>query len=410
MVDSSGYRNSMLLLMNRRIVLVDIEKPGRKPLRWLGPLERERVVDRLRGAATLRVVAAEFDVSEMTIARIRDHAALVGARSGHSGFRVSYEERVEIRVRSEHGEGVRAIARALGRAPSTVSRELARNGGRERYRPVRAEQRAQRCARRPKRGKLAGCPRLCAAVEDGLRARWSPRQISCRLRVDHPDDPVMRISHETIYRALYVQSRGELRRDLAACLRTARKTRKSRGGVERRGKIPGMVPIAERPPEADERRVPGHWEGDLLVGAGNRSAVVTLVERQTRYVLLGYVGNDRTTARVIEALTERIGVLPQQLFRSLTWDQGRELSDHARFTISTGIQVYFCDPHSPWQRGSNENTNGLLRQYLPKGTDLAVYSQQDLDAIAGSLNSRPRQTLGWMKPDEKMTELLDIAP
>jgi IS30 family transposase len=270
---------------------------------------------------------------------------------------------------------------------------------------VRAEQRAQRCARRGRPGKLAGCPRLLAAVERGLGEQWSPRQISARLRVEHPDDEEMRISHETIYRSLYVQSRGELRRELTAQLRTGRRTRKPRGHGEKRGRIVDMVSIAERPPEVDERRVPGHWEGDLLLGAGGRSAVATLVERQTRYVLLARL-EDQTSVHVTQVLAERIAQLPAHLVKSLTWDQGRELAAHARFTSETGIQVYFCDPRSPWQRGSNENTNGLLRQYLPKGTDLAVHSQADLDAIAARLNGRPRQTLGWLKPAEKMAELL----
>jgi transposase, IS30 family len=377
----------------------------RKRPRWLCPGDRERVLERLRAGDRVAEIAAAFDVGYMTVFRIRDQAALVGSRVSHSGFRLSYRERVEIEVRVGLGESVREIAGAIGRSPSTVSRELGRNGGRDRYRPVRAEQRAQRCARRPRPGKLAGCPRLLAEVERGLVERWSPQQISARLRVDHPDDEVMRISHETIYRSLYVQSRGGLRRQLTAQLRTGRVTRKARGRVERRGRIAEMVPIAERPPEADDRRVPGHWEGDLLIGAGGKSAIATLVERHTRYVLLARLEN-QTTEHVVGALEDRIQDLPRHLVKSLTWDQGRELAAHKRFTSQTGIQVYFCDPHSPWQRGSNENTNGLLRQYLPKGTDLAVHDQAALDRIAAELNGRPRQTLGWLKPAEKMAELL----
>ena len=301
---------------------------------------------------------------------------------------------------------MREIAAWLGRSPSTVSREIARNGGRERYHSVRAEQRAQYCARRPRASKLSQRPGLLAAVEAGLEEFWSPEQISARLRQDHPDDEEMRISHETIYRSLYVQSRGELRWQLSKKLRTGRRTRRAQGRVEARGRISEMVPIAQRPPEVDERRVPGHWEGDLLVGAGGRSAVVTLVERQTRFVLLAAL-EDQTTLHVTDVLAERIAQLPAHVARTLTWDQGREMAAHKRFTSQTGIEVYFCDPHSPWQRGSNENTNGLLRQYLPKGTDLSVHTQDDLDQIAASLNGRPRQTLGWMTPAEKMAELLD---
>jgi len=217
----------------------------------------------------------------------------------------------------------------------------------------------------------------------------------------------MRISHETIYRSLYIQSRGELRRQLSANLRTKRTKRRARGaGLGRRGQIKGMVPISERPPQVEDRAVPGHWEGDLLVGAHVRSFIATLVERQTRYVLLARLGSDGTTEHVIEALRERIRDLPRHLALSLTWDQGKELAAHERFSAETGVDVYFCDPHSPWQRGSNENTNGLLRQYLPKGSDLAVHSQVELDQIAAELNGRPRETLGWMTPAEKMEELL----
>jgi transposase, IS30 family len=377
-----------------------------KRLRWLCPADRERVVERLRAGDRVLDVAAAFDVSGRTVERVRERAALVGRRALDSGFRLSYAERVQIEVRLGLGQSVRVVARAIGRAPSTVSREVARNGGREGYRPVRAERRAQRCARRERPGKLAGCPRLLVEVEKGLRECWSPEQISSRLRVDHPDDEEMRISHETIYRSLYVQSRGELRRQLTAQLRTGRRTRRLRGGSGSRGQIVGMVPIAERPPEVDERRVPGHWEGDLLLGTRGGSAIVTLVERHTRYVLLAHLGSDRTTEHVIDALAQRIRGLPAHLVKSLTWDQGRELAAHARFTSETRIQVYFCDPRSPWQRGSNENTNGLLRQYLPKGSDLAVHDQQALDRIAAELNGRPRKTLGWLKPAEKMAELL----
>jgi IS30 family transposase len=372
----------------------------------LCPADRERVLERLRAGDPVLEIAAAFDVGYMTVFRIRDHAALVARRMSHSGWRLSYEERVQIAARLELGQGAREIARALRRSPSTISRELERNGGRERYRSARAEQRAQQCARRPKPTKLSGSARLLAAVEAGLEELWSPEQISARLRQDHPADEELRISHETIYRSLFVQSRGELRRQLTAHLRTGRSTRKQRGRHQTRGRIAGMVMISERPAEIEDRAVPGHWEGDLILGKQGKSAVATLVERHTRYVLLAQLGYDRSSDRVINALTARIVDLPDHLVRSLTWDQGKELAAHRRLTAESDIQVYFCDPHSPWQRGSNENTNGLLRQYLPHGTDLALHTQDDLDRIAASLNGRPRQTLGWMTPAEKLAELL----
>jgi IS30 family transposase len=246
---------------------------------------------------------------------------------------------------------------------------------------------------------------LWAEVQAGLERCWSPQQICGWLRREHPDDVGMHVSHETIYQSLYVQSRGELRRELTARLRTRRTRRRPQGRREDRGRITGMVSIAERPPEADDRRVPGHWEGDLLVGAHGRSAIVTLVERHTRYVLLAAL-EDQTSVHVTDVLAERIGHLPDHLLRSLTWDQGRELAAHQRFTAKTGIQVYFCDPRSPWQRGSNENTNGLLRQYLPKNSDLSLHSQARLDDIAAELNGRPRMTLSWSTPAENMAQLL----
>jgi IS30 family transposase len=329
-----------------------------------------------------------------------------------SGFRLSIEERIEIAVRVARGESNAVIARGLGRHRSTIGRELSRCGKRRgHYAPFAAERRARRLACRPKATKLSRSPRLLGAVEAGLVAGWSPQQIAVRLRREHPDDVGMHVSHETIYQSLYVQSRGELRRELTAQLRTRRARRKPQGQLQARGRIAGMVSIAERPPEVDDRRVPGHWEGDLLLGAQNRSAVVTLVERQTRYVLLARL-EDQTTVHVTEVLARRIGGLPDHLVKSLTWDQGRELAAHKRFTEETGIQVYFCDPHAPWQRGSNENTNGLLRQYLPKSTDLSLHSQDQLDRIAAQLNGRPRKTLDWWKPAERMAMLLgeEVTP
>ena len=309
------------------------------------------------------------------------------------------------------GESDSEIARAIGRHRSTVGREINRTvGERWRYRPSAGERRRSARARRPKAGKLASHAGLLAAVEQGLGEGWSPEQISARLKLDHPDDREMRISHETIYRALYVQSRGELRRQLTGQLRTGRERRKAQGQLRRGARIADMVSISERPPEVEDRAVPGHWEGDLLVGAMNRSFVATLVERHTRYVLLAGLERDRRTEHVIAALRDQIQTLPSHLTRSLTWDQGNELAAHQRFTVQTGVEVYFADPHSPWQRGSNENTNGLLRQYLPKGSDLSAITQPELDEIARKLNGRPRKTLDWMTPAEKMNELLAATP
>ena len=373
----------------------------------LGRLERERVAARVVAGGRVAEIAVACGCSAPTVRRIAEEVWLRRRLVGGSRFRLSFVERERISRGVAAGESVRAIARDLGRAASTVSREIVRGGGRAGYRAVVSERLAQAARQRPKATKLSRCPRFVAEVEAGLLRRFSPQQISARLKLEYPDDPEMRISHETFYQSLYVQSRGELRRQLAQNLRTGRTRRKQHGrGPERRGKITDMVPISERPPEIEDRAVPGHWEGDLLVGAYGRSFIATLVERQTRYVMLARLGNDRTTERVIEALKERIRQLPADLMRTLTWDQGNELAAHKRLTIDTGVDVYFCDPHSPWQRGSNENTNGLLRQYLPKGSDLAARSQVELDHISAELNQRPRQTLGWMTPAEKMTELL----
>jgi IS30 family transposase len=300
---------------------------------------------------------------------------------------------------------VGAIAARLGKATSTVSREVAGNGGRAGYRAWRAHQRARQRARRPKAPKLARS-RLAAQVTEWLEAWWSPQEISRRLRIEFAGDPMMWVSHETIYQALFVQGRGELRRELARCLRTGRAKRRPRHRPENTGRIKDMVMISERPADAADRAVPGHWEGDLIIGENGRSAVGTLVERATRYVLLLHLPDGRGAASVDQAMRTAIAGLPGELFRTITWDQGKEMAYHAQFTIATGIQVYFCDPHTPWQRGSNENTNGLLRQYLPKGTDLSVHSAAALARIAASLNNRPRKTLGFMKPSEKLTELL----
>jgi transposase, IS30 family len=319
--------------------------------------------------------------------------------------RLTLAGREEITLGLRAGESFTAIAARLGKAVSTVSREVAANGGRDGYRAWRAHQRAREQSRRPKTPKLA-CPELAAQVTSWLHEWWSPVQISRRLRIEHPGDPMMRVSHETIYQALYVQGRGELRRELARCLRTGRARRRPRGRDGRSGHIKGMVMISERPAEAGDRAVPGHWEGDLIIGKDCRSAVGTLVERTTRYLMLLHLPEGRDAHLVEQAMRDAIGTLPAELARTITWDQGIEMAYHADFTIATGIPVYFCDPHAPWQRGSNENTNGLLRQYLPKGTDLSVHSAEDLTRIAASLNNRPRKTLGFMKPSERLAELL----
>jgi IS30 family transposase len=332
---------------------------------------------------------------------------------GGTGRYLSLAEREEIAVGLAAGERPGQIAARLGRPASTVSREVGRNSCRGVYRALAAEAQARHRARRPRTAKLAARPRLRAAVAAGLERHWSPVQISRKLAEEFPDEPEMRVSHETIYQSLYVQGRGALRRELACCLRTGRAVRRPRRREgERRGKIPGMVMISERPAEADDRAVPGHWEGDLIVGRDGKSAIGTLVERSTRYVLLLHLPGRHDATSVEAQMTAQMMALPARLRRSVTRDQGREMSRHAQFTIATGIPVFFCDPHSPWQRGSNENTNGLLRQYFPKGTSLHGHTREHLDAVAAELNDRPRQTLGWKSPAQKLGQLLaaDASP
>jgi IS30 family transposase len=378
-----------------------------------------------------------------------------------SGRYLSFAEREEIALLRATGCGMRAIARQLGRSPSTISRELRRNaatrGGRLDYRASAAQWHADVRARRPKPAKLAVNAQLRGYVQDRLsgavkrpdgsvvagpevrwigrrhgRRRdrrwgtaWSPEQISARLRVDFPDDESMRVSHEAIYQSLYVQGRGALRRELTACLRTGRALRVPRARAHSRGKgfITSEVMISERPAEAEDRAVPGHWEGDLILGLGS-SAIGTLVERSSRFTMLLHlppmteqgprVHNGPALAghgaeAVRDAISEAIVTLPEQLRRSLTWDQGAEMAQHAQLRVQTGLPIYFCDPQSPWQRGSNENTNGLLRQYFPKGTDLARHDAEDLAAVAAALNTRPRKTLGWRTPAEALNEYLSTT-
>jgi transposase, IS30 family len=324
-----------------------------------------------------------------------------------SPLRLSLAEREEISRGLAAGESVRGIARRLGRAPSTVCREVAANGGRDRYRACAADRRAIRGTRRPKPAKLAACPRLREAVEGKLELRWSPQQIAAWLALAYPDDPEMQVSHETIYLSLFVQARGALRQELFRCLRTGRARRRPQGLTVNngQGKIRGMVSISERPAEAADRAVPGHWEGDIMFGAGY-TAIATLVERRSRFVMLVALPGGHGADSVADALSQVVTTLPDRLRRSLTWDQGKEMAEHARFSIATGVPVYFCDPHSPWQRGSNENTNGLLRQYLPRRTDFTTVTQSDLDRIAAELNDRPRQTLEWKSPCQALDEAL----
>ncbi len=318
---------------------------------------------------------------------------------------LSIDEREQILLGLHRGDTFTVIAEQLGRTVSTISREVRRGGGRDRYSAWHAHERAREQARRPKPFKLAP-GRLLDEVARRLEQLWSPQEIAARLRLDHADDPEMRVSHETIYQSLFVQGRGELRRELARCLRSGRAARKPRGTTDRRGRIPGMVMLSERPAEVEDRAVPGHWEGDLILGEGSRSAIGTLVERSTRLTLLLHLPDGKSAQQVEAAMRETITGLPASLARTITWDQGAEMSKHAEFTTATGIPIYFCDPHSPWQRGSNENTNGLLRQYLPKGSDLSIVTREQLDAIQDSLNRRPRKTLGYLTPSEKFAELL----
>ena len=327
-----------------------------------------------------------------------------------TGRYLSLVEREEISRGLAAEMSFRAIARQLGRDVATISREVDRNtsDGRQ-YRAVSAQVAAEQRARRPKPRKLEN-PALHARVTADLEKRWSPEEIAARLRLDFPDDMSMRASHETIYQALFIQGRGALRRDLTTRLRTGRALRRPRRRVDGRAdpdrRIPDKVMISERPAEADDRAVPGHWEGDFVMGKNNRSAVATLVERTTRFLILLHLPGPHDALAFQNATAKAMTGLPEQLRRSLTWDQGLEMRNHKQISIAADVPIYFCDPHSPWQRGTNENTNGLLRQYLPKGTDLSVHSPDDLAAIAAELNDRPRKTLGWLKPDEVIGPLL----
>jgi IS30 family transposase len=373
--------------------------------------DRKRIIGLTADGMSAKDVAREVARSAGFVRRIIKAAGGVARRQDWdpSPARLSAGERERIRSGLDAGRSFREIARELGRAPSTVSREVNANGGRKHYAGWRAHRRAARLACRPRVAKLAGCLRLRAQVEAWLEAEFlSPVQISAQLRTEFPNDPMMRVSHETIYQSLYVQGRGALRKELASCLRTGRAIRRNRSQLETRGRIPEMVMISDRPAEIEDRAVPGHWEGDLIIGKNNKTAVGTLVERSTRFVMLLHLPDGYTAELVRAAMTAKIQTLPATLMRSVTWDQGTEMAQHREFTIETGVPIYFCDPHSPWQRGSNENTNGLLRQWMPKGTDLSQHTEADLDTIARKLNNRPRQTLGWMKPSQALANL--VAP
>jgi transposase, IS30 family len=371
--------------------------------------EAAEVQRRVREGDTHAAAAARVGCCAKTVQRLlRRTGGMSPRRRSRAPLRWSVAEREEISRGLLAQDSSRVIAARLGRAPSTVSRDIAANGG-KRYRAWRADERAIRLARRPKPAKLAQCGRLRHEVERRLAERWSPQQIAARLVRDYPDDPEMRVSHETIYQSLFVQARGALRKELTRCLRSGQPRRQPHRRTKRGGELRDMVLLSERPAEVADRAVPGHWEGDLIIGKAGESAIGTLVERTTRYVLLLDLRQGRLAAQVRAQLAVKILELPEHLRRSLTWDRGKEMGEHVRFTIDTGVKVYFCDPHSPWQRGSNENVNGLLRQYFPKGTDLSVHPARHLDAVAAELNARPRQTLGWLTPSEAFARVVAMT-
>ena len=375
----------------------------------LTPVAIDELWVRLRSGKAAKPAARELGLGTSTVrAYLLRCGGIRPEPRRRAAGRLTLAEREEISRGLAAGCSRRRIAAGLGRAPSTVSREVAANGGARRYRAARADRQAWSRAARPKPCKLATRPVLRDMVEEKLQRRWSPQQIAGWLKLAFPTSPEMQVSHETIYRTLFVQSRGALRRELTRYLRTGRVIRRPKGVrmPDGRGGRPNILHISERPAEADDRAVPGHWEGDLVFGK-NMSPVATLVERSTRFVMLVALPSGNHQADVVaDALTAAITTLPEQLAKTLTWDQGHEMADHQRFTIQTGVQVYFCDPKSPWQRGSNENTNGLLRQYLPRRLDFRTLTQTDLDAIAQELNERPRQTLGFKTPSQALAEVL----
>jgi len=377
--------------------------PQRAKRRFYTAIESAEIWDRWQRGEGLKGIGRVFGKPSSSIFNhLRPTGGIRPPPRKRSRLALSLAEREEISRGLANGGSMRSIAGRLGRAPSTVCRELRRNGGARCYRAVAADKSAWERARRPKACKLATHPPLQRKVARLLLLNWSPEQIAGWLRRQHPEDEAFWVSHETIYRSLFVQARGVLKKALIEHLRTHRPIRRSKHATAKgdtRGEIPDMVSIRERPASAEDRAVPGHWEGDLLTGSNN-SYIVTLVERQTRYLMLSKI-SARDTRSVIDALIEQSRHLPDELYKSLTWDRGKELTDHKRFTLATHIQVYFCDPQSPWQRGSNENTNRLLRQYFPRGTDLSVHSQARLNRVARELNERPRKTLDYETPAER---------
>jgi IS30 family transposase len=374
-----------------------------RPRIYYTETQRALMWDRWQKGESLQKIALLFDRNHSSIQKIlAQTGGIRPAQRCRSRLALTLAEREEISRAVAAGHSIRWIATSLDRAPSTISREIRRNGGHGCYRASQADQAAWDRACRPKTCKLAEHRMLACKVAEKLRRQWSPEQIAGWLKRTYPDDTSCQVSHETIYRSLFIQSRGALKKELLEHLRRSRAMRRSRHHTQKtgdHGKIIGTVSISERPAQVDDRAVPGHWEGDLLFGSKN-SQIATLVERQTRYVMLVKVGG-KDTHTVINALIKSARKLPQELYKSLTWDRGTEMADHQRFTLATDIKVYFCDPYNPWQRGTNENTNGLLRQYFPKGMDLSGFSQAKLNAVARRLNERPRKTLSYETPAER---------
>ena len=379
---------------------------ARRPRLHYSKALKHEIWDRYQRGESLWSIARLLDRHSSSIyALLSRTGGIRPPERNRSQLSLTLAEREEISRGLARRLSLRAIAVQLGRSASTISREIQRNGGLQGYRAALADQAAWDRARRPKTCKLATNPKLIRLVDHKLRRHWSPEQIAGWLKITFPDDACMQVSHETIYRSLFIQARGVLKKELQQYLRSKRTIRRSRHASLKHdglGQITDAISIRERPASAEDRAVPGHWEGDLIAGSNN-SYIATLVERHTRYVMLARVSNKQTET-VIKALIKQAHKLPRELYQSLTWDRGKEMAEHHKFTLATDIKVYFCDPQSPWQRGSNENTNGLLRQYFPKGTDLSLHSQAKLNAVARELNERPRKTLGFRTPAEKFNE------